>query len=104
MHIFAIPALRAFWMRHPDAHAPLVAWHKTLAHSTARNFAELKAQFGSADRVEDFVVFDIGGNKYRLIVDIAFNSQMAFIKHIFTHAEYDSWKPSDTTRPAAPKR
>ena len=83
MHIFSIPALRAFWMRHPDAHAPLVTWHKTLAHSTARNFAELKAQFGSADRVEDFV---------------------AFIKHIFTHAEYDSWKPSDTTRPAAPKR
>ena len=94
MHIFSIPALRAFWMRHPDAHAPLVAWHKTLAHSTARNFAELKAQFGSADRVEDFVVFDIGGNKYRLIAYIRFEKQIVYIKAVLTHRDYDkgAWK------------
>ena len=93
MHIFSIPALRAFWMRHPDAHAPLVTWHKTLAHSTARNFAELKAQFGSADRVEDFVVFDIGGNKWRVITFMHFTAKVCYIKHIFTHTQYDRWSP-----------
>jgi mRNA interferase HigB len=98
-----MPVLREFWMRHPDARTPLIAWHKTLLQSKAGNFAELKLQFGSADRVEGFVVFDIGGNKYRLIADIAFNSQMAFIKHVLTHTEYDKWKPSSTPRPQSPK-
>ena len=104
MKIISNSALRAFAVDHPQAAAPLQGWRRVIEKNRFANWAELKAAFNTVDKVGELAVFDIGGNKYRLIVDIAFNSQMAFIKHIFTHAEYDSWKPSDTTRPAAPKR
>ena len=45
----------------------------------------------ATDRVGDFYVFDIGGNKYRVIAAIHFNRQMLFIRYVFTHAEYDQW-------------
>lgn len=61
--------------------------------SWRRPVAALKALFGSADWVEGYVVFDIGGNKYRLVCDVVFRSQTVFIKHVFTHAEYDKWAP-----------
>ena len=44
------------------------------------------------DTVSDFYVFDIDGNKYRLIAAIHFNRKMVFIRHVFTHREYDKWK------------
>jgi mRNA interferase HigB len=56
-------------------------------------FADLKLTFNTVDKVRDFYVFDIGGNKYRLITAIHFNRQMVFIRHVFTHKEYDKWKP-----------
>jgi mRNA interferase HigB len=57
------------------------------------NFAELKAAFNSVDKVGIFYVFNIGGNKYRLITAIHFNTKMVFIRSVFTHKEYDKWKP-----------
>ena len=56
------------------------------------NFAELKRAFNATDKVGDFYVFDIGGNKYRLIASIHFNRQMLFVRHVFTPKEYDKWK------------
>ena len=85
--------LRAFWTQHPDAEEPLTRWHAILEKANPADFAALKALFGSADWVDGYVVFDIGGNKYRLVCDVVFRSQMVFIKHVFTHAEYDKWAP-----------
>lgn len=93
MHIIAKRTLREFWSRHPKAEAPLQRWHTELEKTAPKSFAELKAIFGSADWVEGYVVFDIGGNKYRLVADVVFVSQTVFIKHVMTHAEYDKWKP-----------
>lgn len=93
MHIIAKRKLREFWARHPEAERPLIQWHTVLEKSTPRNFAELKALLGSIDWVAGYVIFDIGGNKYRLVTDVVFHSQTVFIKHIMTHAEYDQWKP-----------
>lgn len=93
MHVIAKPILRAFWQTWPDAEAPLLRWHTLLTHVTAQDFAALKAVFGTADWVKGHVVFDIGGNKYRIVCDVVFRSQTAYIKHVFTHQEYDAWQP-----------
>ena len=93
MHVIAKRALREFWTRHPEAEGPLTQWHAVLTKSAPGNFAQLKAIFGSVDRVAGYVIFDIGGNKYRLVADVVFRSQMVFIKRVMTHAEYDRWKP-----------
>lgn len=55
---------------------------------------DLKAEFDSADFVGDLTVFDVGGNKYRLIAFVHYRRQIVFIKHILTHEEYDKeeWK------------
>jgi len=46
-----------------------------------------------ADWVQGYVVFDIGGNKYRIIADVVFQAQQVYIKHVFTHKEYERWTP-----------
>jgi mRNA interferase HigB len=59
-----------------------------------RNFDELRATFPSADAVDDLIVFNLGGNKYRLIASIHFNHSKVYIRHVLTHREYDrgAWK------------
>ena len=59
-----------------------------------RNFAELKATFRGVDKVGERYVFNIGGNKYRVIAGIAFSVQMLWVKAVLTHAQYDEgdWK------------
>lgn len=60
------------------------------------SFAELRQAFGSMDKVGELYVFDIGGNKFRLIAFLSFGQQLAYIKHVLTHAEYDrnTWRTS----------
>ncbi len=57
-------------------------------------FSELRNPFPTADKVGDLIVFNIGGNKYRLIASIHFNRSKVYIRHVLTHPEYDSgaWK------------
>jgi mRNA interferase HigB len=58
------------------------------------SFAELRETFPSADMVGDLTVFNIGGNKYRLIASIHFKRHKVYVRHVLTHAEYDQgdWK------------
>jgi mRNA interferase HigB len=84
--------LVAFAELHTEADKPLQLWRKAIESRDFANFAELKAVFGSVDKVADFHVFDIGGNKYRLIAAIHYNRQILFIRHVFTHRQYDHWK------------
>jgi mRNA interferase HigB len=69
------------------------AWRKIVESRSFAHFAELKKTFNATDKVDDFYVFDISGNKYRIVTAIHFNVQMLFIRHVFTHKEYDQWKP-----------
>jgi mRNA interferase HigB len=82
-----------FSLAHADTEIPLQTWRKLLEVDVYASFADLKAAFNAVDKVGNFYVFDIGGNKYRLIAAIHFNRQMLFIRHVFTHKEYDKWKP-----------
>ena len=94
MHIISRKALRDFWTRHPDSQGPLTRWFKITQRSEFENFAQLRQTFPSADNVGDLVVFNIGGNKYRLIASIHFNRQKLYVRHVLTHTEYDTgdWK------------
>ena len=93
VNVIAPRTLRAFWQRHPHAQEPLRVWLKLMQQTDFTNWAEIKETFPSADYLgnEELVIFNIGGNKYRLIVDISFSQNRIFIKRIFTHAEYDKW-------------
>ena len=94
MHVISRKALRQFWERHPDSEMALARWFKIMQHTEFRNFSELRATFPTADKVGDWTVFNIGGNKYRLITSIHFNRGKVYIRHVLTHPEYDrgDWK------------
>ena len=94
MSRLAKSALIAFWTRHTDAAGPLQAWHRIMESEVFADFNDLRAIFASADYVDGLTVFDIGGNKYRLIASIHYNRRKVFIRSVLTHAEYDRghWK------------
>jgi len=90
MRIIAKAALAAFWMDHPDAEQPLKAWHDEASKATWTAPQQIKAQYRSASiRPDRRIVFNIKGNDYRLVVAIAFKSQVIYVKFIGTHAQYD---------------
>lgn len=94
MHVISRKKLTQFVERHHSAESSLAPWFKTVRQATWRNFAEVRAVFPGADQVGKFTVFDIGGNKFRLIAVIHYNRSKAFIRHVLTHQEYDrgQWK------------
>jgi mRNA interferase HigB len=91
MQVIARRTLRKFWQREPHAETPLKVWYAIVDKASWTGPAEIKAQFGTnVDFVADNrVVFDIGGNKYRLVVHFAYAYQRALIKFVGTHKEYD---------------
>jgi mRNA interferase HigB len=94
MHIITRSRLVEFWEKHSDSKASLALWYKLVTTANWQNFVELRNVFSSADQVGNFTVFNIGGNKYRLITFIDYTYQKVFIRAVLTHAEYDKddWK------------
>jgi mRNA interferase HigB len=94
VHVISRKALRKFWEQHPDGKTALSRWFKLMQTANFRNFDELRATFPSADTADDLIVFNIGGNKYRLIASIHFNRGKVYVRHVLTHSEYDrgAWK------------
>ncbi len=91
MNALTLATLRAFWASYPDAEEPLRRWLGLIRRGNYQSFAEVKADFGDADWVKGFIVFDIGGNKYRLVAEPDFDTQRLYVKYIFTHKQYDAW-------------
>lgn len=90
---------REFWAIHPDAEAPLRRWLDIVEAAEWRNPADVRATFSNADSVDvdsgrKVWVFNIAGNKFRLIGALRFRQQRVFVLRILTHAEYDRerWK------------
>jgi mRNA interferase HigB len=77
-----------FARKHPDARVPLNNWYAIVSKTNYASFAGLRITFPSADQVGKFTVFNIAGNKYRLIVAIHYNRKKVYIRHVLTHAEY----------------
>lgn len=91
MHVISKHALSAFWLKHPAARAPLEAWYRLVKASSFSSFSEVRKTFNSADYVPPYVVFDLGGNNFRLVGALHFDRQKLYIREVFTHAEYDRW-------------
>lgn len=90
MRVIARRTLREFWERFPDAQSALQTWHAEAADATWWTPAEIKAKYGNASIVAgNRVVFNICGNKYRLVVKVHYNTGFMYIRFIGTHAEYD---------------
>ena len=90
MRIIARRTLREFWTRHPAAERPLRAWFAEARGTERRGPADIKARHPSASLLADNrVVFNIGGNKYRLVVAIRYDARIVFIRFIGTHQQYD---------------
>ncbi len=95
MQIVAKTTLRAFWERHPQARIPLETWYAVAAKSAWSGPSDIKRQFGATvDFISDNrVIFDISGNRYRLIVHISYPYKRVLIKFVGTHADYDRIDP-----------
>lgn len=91
MHVIAKRALRIFWERHPQARTPLQVWFATVGRAAWNSPADVKAEFGATvDFVADSrAIFDVSGNKYRLVVRVAYLHKRVLIKFVWTHADYD---------------
>ena len=94
MHVISKKILRQFWGKYPDSQIPLTRWFKIMDGQSFSNFASLRSVFPSVDQVGDLTVFNIGGNKYRLIASVHFNRDKIYIRHVLAHLEYDKggWK------------
>ena len=91
MNVIARKTLHAFWGRYPQAAKPLGTWYQIVSKGDWSGPADLKSAFGAnVDFVGDNrAIFDIGGNKYRLVVHFAYQYKTALIKFVGTHEEYD---------------
>lgn len=94
MHVISKKRLKEFWENHPNAEPNLQTWYKITNKAEWQNFAELRQVFPSADIVENFTVFNISGNNYRLIALVDYQYKEVYIRHVLTHAESDTdnWK------------
>ncbi|MEQ1660497.1 MAG: type II toxin-antitoxin system HigB family toxin [Hylemonella sp.] len=89
--MIAVSTLRAFWERHPDAEQALKAWHEEASHANWAQPSDIKEKYRSASILKNRrVVFNIKGNDYRLIVAIAYQLQIVYVKFVGTHKEYDA--------------
>jgi len=92
MRIISRRILREFWEKpgRKDAEQPLRAWANEIEKAIWKKPSDIKAHYRNASFLgKDRVIFNIGGNKYRLIVAVHYKSQIVFIRFIGTHTEYD---------------
>jgi mRNA interferase HigB len=94
VNVISHKAIRIFCEKHHDAWSPFDHWYRVAKKATWVNFLDVKQTFNTADFVAPYVIFDIGGNKYRLIADVNFTRKVLFIRGIMSHKEYmkGSWK------------
>jgi mRNA interferase HigB len=95
MHVISKKKLREFWEKYPKAQSPLESWFQVAKRQDWESFADIRQVFNTADQVGRFTIFDIGGNKFRLIAVIHFNRGKLYVRHVLTHREYDEGKRRD---------
>lgn len=94
MHVITRKRLNDFAASHPMTRPSLAQWYLCVKKQTFANFVDLRKTFPSADQVGNLTVFNIGGNKARLIAAIHYNRKKVYIRAVLTHAEYGrgDWK------------
>jgi mRNA interferase HigB len=91
MRVIALKRLREHWEkpRRADSEQPLKAWYAVAREASWKHFADVKDQFRSASAVGDRVVFNVAGNKYRLVTYINYEFHTVYVRFVGSHAEYD---------------
>jgi mRNA interferase HigB len=94
MHIITRKRLNEFAQKYPEAKTALTQWYQTMKRQNFNSIAEIRQIFPTADKVGKLTVFNIGGNKIRLIAAIHYNRNKVYIRAVLTHKEYDkgNWK------------
>ena len=94
MRIIALSTIKAFWAgkaEFRDAQAPALAWYRDVLQADWSKPSEVKQQYGNASILRDGrVVFNIAGNKYRIVVWINYPYRVVYVRFIGTHAQYDA--------------
>jgi mRNA interferase HigB len=94
MRIIARRTLRTFWERHPDSEQPLKSWFAEAQAADWKTPQTVKRRYRNASFVADNrIIFNIGGNKYRLVVHVNYDFRIVYIKFVGTHREYDRIDP-----------
>ena len=89
MHVITKRTLREFWEKYPDAETPLLNWYKVADKADWTNLVDVRKDFPHADLAGVCTIFNIGGNKYRLITKVYYPSKKVLIRFVLTHAEYN---------------
>ncbi len=94
MHIISRKVLKEFWEKNSEAKKTLLSWYKVAKKADWRNFSDIRESFRHADIYRDCVIFDIGGNKFRLITKIRYKRKRIYIRFVLKHSDYDKglWK------------
>lgn len=94
MHVITRKRLNEFAEKHPDTESALAHWYRLMKRNSFSSFVELLEVFPAADRVGKLTVFNVGGNKVRVIAAIHYNRRKVYLRAVLTHAEYDDqrWK------------
>jgi mRNA interferase HigB len=91
VRIIARKTLKDFWKKNPTAQQPLKSWFAEVEEADWTRMADIKEQYAHVSIIDnERVVFNIGGNKFRLVVKLWFSGRCVWIKFIGTHAEYNS--------------
>jgi mRNA interferase HigB len=84
--------LHIFGWKHSKARKPLANWLAVARAAVWHTFADVRRTFRSADYIKNRVIFDVGGNNYRLITSVDYAAKRVYILDMLTHAEYDRWR------------
>lgn len=91
MRIISKSTLKKFWLIHPDSEQQLKAWHKDVSKADWESPHDVKQEYSSADIIgKNRVVFNIKGNRYRLVVKIYYTRKLCYIRFVGTHDEYNN--------------
>jgi len=92
MHVITRRRLNEFVERFPETNKALASWYRQMKRAQFVSIEEVRTIFPSADKVGKLTVFNIGGNKVRLVAAIHYNRKKVYIRAVLTHAEYDAGK------------
>ena len=90
MHVITRKRLNLFAERYPETKSALAHWYRLAKRHDFGSFADVRKVFPAADQVGKLTVFDVGGNKVRLIAAVHYNRGKIYIRAVLTHAEYDN--------------
>jgi mRNA interferase HigB len=94
VHVISRKRLKEAAARHPELETALDAWFRIAKRASWQNLTDVRETFANADAVEKWTIFNVKGNRYRLITEINYKFQRLYVRQVLTHAAYDEekWK------------